>query len=119
MNRIKHKFEELARADKKALIPYITPEFPVKGATVPLLQALERSGADLIEVGIPFSDPLADGKTIQHASEIALRNGVTISIILDAVRQFRASSTLPILLMGYINPVLRYGPKKFLSDCAT
>ena len=119
MNRIKQKFEELARADKKAFIPYITPEFPVKGATVPLLQVLERSGADLIEVGIPFSDPLADGKTIQHASEIALRNGATISTILDAVRQFRASSSLPILFMGYVNPILRYGSKKFLADCAT
>lgn len=116
MNRIKSKFEELKRAGKKAFIPYITPEFPVKGATLPLLQTLEQSGADLVEVGIPFSDPLADGRTIQQSSEVALKHGVTIPFILDAVRQFRKSSELPILLMGYINPILRYGPKKFLAD---
>jgi len=117
MNRIKEKFADLRHAGRKALIPYLTPEFPLKGATVPLLQALERSDADLIEVGVPFSDPLADGKTIQHSSEVALRNGVTIPLILGAVRQFRASSVIPVLLMGYMNPILRYGMKKFLADC--
>jgi tryptophan synthase alpha chain len=117
MNRIKSKFEELRNAGRKALIPYITPEFPVKGVTVPLMQALEQSGADFMEIGIPFSDPLADGKTIQHASDVALRNGVHIPLILTWVRQFRTSSQLPLLLMGYINPILRYGVKKFLADC--
>jgi tryptophan synthase alpha chain len=116
MNRIRSKFEELKGLGRKALIPYITPEFPVKGVTVPLLKALEQSGADLIEIGIPFSDPLADGKTIQQSSELALRHGVTIPLILDFVGQFRASSQIPLLLMGYMNPILRYGVAKFVDD---
>ncbi len=117
MNRIKQTFDMLHRTGRKALIPYITPEFPVRGVTVPLLHALERSGANLIELGIPFSDPLADGKTIQHASEVALRHGVTIPSILTAVREFRRSSQLPLLLMGYCNPILQYGVQRFVSDC--
>ncbi len=116
MNRIKSKLEELKRAGKKALIPFITPEFPVQGVTLPLLHALEQSGADLIEVGVPFSDPLADGKTIQHSSEVALQHGVTIPFILDSIRQFRKSSQLPVLLMGYMNPMVRYGVEKFVTD---
>ncbi len=119
MNRIRSKFEELKGAGKKALIPYITPEFPVKGVTVPLLKVLEESGADLIEIGIPFSDPLADGKTIQQSSELALRHGVTIPLILEFVRTFRESSQLPLLLMGYTNPILRYGVAKFVEDATT
>ncbi|MCI0706017.1 MAG: tryptophan synthase subunit alpha [Ignavibacteriae bacterium] len=119
MNRITQKFQELSKARKKAIIPYITPDYPIAGVTLPILQALERSGADLIEVGIPFSDPLADGKTIQHSSEIALRHGATIPKILDDVRRFRASSSLPLLLMGYMNPILRYGTEKFLQDSAS
>lgn len=117
MNRIKQTFVDLHRAGKKALIPYITPEFPIRGVTVPLLRALEKSGANLIEVGMPFSDPLADGKTIQHASEVALQHGVTLPSILAAVKEFRRSSQLPVLLMGYSNPILRYGVKRFVGDC--
>jgi tryptophan synthase alpha chain len=115
MNRIRKKLSELKERGKKALIPYITPEFPFKGTTLPLLRELDRSGADMIEVGIPFSDPLADGETIQHSSEVALKNGVSIPFILDVVREFRKSSDLPILLMGYINPILHFGTKRFLT----
>lgn len=117
MNRIKQTFEALHRAGKKALIPYITPEFPVRGVTIPLLHALEKSGANLIEVGVPFSDPLADGKTIQHASEVALRHGVSLSSVFTMVKEFRRSSQLPVLLMGYSNPIFRYGVKRFVGDC--
>lgn len=117
MNRIKQTFEELRRAGRKALIPYITPEFPIRGVTVPLLHALESSGANLLEVGVPFSDPLADGKTIQHASDIALRHGVTLSSVFSMVKEFRRSSQLPLLLMGYSNPMFRYGVKRFVEDC--
>ncbi len=117
MNRIKEKFDELRKKGKKALIPYITPEFPVQGVTLPLLRELDSAGADLIEIGVPFSDPLADGKTIQRSSDIALRHGVTISKILQVVREFRKESETPLLLMGYINPIMRYGISKFLGDC--
>jgi len=119
MNRIRKKFNELHATGGKALIPYITPEFPLKGMTLPLLEELEQAGADLIEIGIPFSDPLADGETIQRSSDVALHNGVTIGTILDVVSQFRTRSQLPLVLMGYINPILRRGVDRFLSDCRT
>jgi tryptophan synthase alpha chain len=117
MNRIQKKFTSLRSAGQKALIPYITPEFPFKGVTLGLLRALEEGEADLIEVGIPFSDPLADGETIQHSSEAALRNGVTVERILEAVHRFRADSELPILLMGYVNTIIRMGIEKFVASC--
>jgi tryptophan synthase alpha chain len=98
------------------IIPYITPEFPVPGTTVPLVLALDTLGAAMVEIGIPFSDPLADGPTIQHASEIALRNGVTIPKVLELVREIRKSSQIPVILMGYINPILQYGIDRFFSD---
>ena len=117
MSRIGKKFEGLKREGKKALIPYITPEYPIKGITLDLLRALEEAGADLVEVGIPFSDPLADGETIQHSSEHALKNGVTIHGILHAVAEFRKGSELPVILMGYLNPIVHFGIGKFLEAC--
>ncbi|HTY38629.1 MAG TPA: tryptophan synthase subunit alpha [Bacteroidota bacterium] len=117
MNRIRKKFESLKHSRQKALIPYVTPEYPFQGITLGLLGALEEAEADLIEVGIPFSDPLADGPTIQHSSEIALRNGVTLEKILSLVSEFRASSELPVILMGYVNPILHMGVDRFLSSC--
>ena len=117
MNRIRKTFDSLKASGAKALVPYVTPEYPFKGMTTSLLQTLEQAGADLIEVGIPFSDPLADGKTIQHSSEVALRNGVTIETILKNVSEFRRSSQLPVILMGYINPILRLRFENFLSAC--
>lgn len=116
MNRIQDKFEKLKASGRKALIPYMTPEFPFRGMTVPLMQGLEAAGADMIEVGIPFSDPLADGVTIQQASNIAIGHGVNISSILESVREFRRTSDLPLILMGYINPIYRYGVEQFVKD---
>lgn len=116
MNRIRQKFDELSAQGKQALIPYITPEFPFRGITVPLLSELENAGADLIEIGVPFSDPLADGETIQFSSAVALKNGVSFPLILQAVREFRKSSGLPLLLMGYMNPILKYGLEQFIAD---
>ncbi len=118
MNRIRKTFDTLRSERKKALIPYITPEYPFKGITIPLLRELEKSGADIIEVGIPFSDPLADGATIQHSSEIALKNGARIPAILEAVKEFRHQSETPVVLMGYINPILRFGVEQFFSECS-
>jgi len=116
LNRISQIFSRLRKEGRKALIPYITPEFPVRGATVPVLRAAADAGADMIELGIPFSDPIADGATIQHSSHVALENGVTISAVLSAVKEFRRSSDVPVLLMGYINPILQFGIKKFAGS---
>ncbi len=113
MNRISQKFSQLRIEQRKALIPYITPEFPVSGATVPVLRAVADTGADMIEVGIPFSDPIADGTTIQRSSHVALKNGVTPAGVLSAVSEFRRSSDVPVLLMGYMNPIFKFGMKEF------
>lgn len=116
MNRISQTFQQLHLQNKKALIPYITPEFPVQGTTVPLLRALESAGASLIEIGIPFSDPLADGPTIQHSSEVAIKNGVTVPKVFELVKEARKKTDIPFILMGYVNSLLHYGMEKFLSD---
>ncbi len=116
MNRISEKFKELKARNKKALIPYITPEFPVKGTTVPLLLSLEKAGATMVEVGIPFSDPLADGPTIQHSSDVAIHNGATMRRVFECINEARKKTNIPILLMGYFNPILHYGISKFLED---
>jgi tryptophan synthase alpha chain len=116
INRIARHFHDLKEKNRKALIPYITPEFPVPETTVPLVLALEKAGATMVEIGIPFSDPLADGPTIQHSSEVAIRNGATISRIFGDVRKLRESSEIPVVLMGYINPIVHYGVEKFLRD---
>ena len=117
MNRLSEKFNQLKKDRRKAVIPYVTPEFPIPGTTVPLVLALEKAGAAIVELGIPFSDPLADGPTIQHSSGIALKNGVTLDSIFESVKLIRKQSNIPIVLMGYINPILFYGMGKFLQAC--
>jgi tryptophan synthase alpha chain len=116
VNRIHTLFQQLRSQHRKALIPYITPEFPVRGTTVPLILGLEKAGASLIEVGIPFSDPIADGPTIQHSSHVAIQNGATVGKILEFVREARRGTAIPIVLMGYTNPILRYGMENFLRE---
>ena len=116
VNRIRTVFQRLHSQKSKAIIPYITPEFPIQGTTVPLILGLEKAGANLIEVGIPFSDPIADGVTIQHSSHVAIGNGATIGGILESVKEARRASTIPLVLMGYANPILRYGMERFLHD---
>ena len=115
MSRLKNLFKK----DENKLIVFITAGFPKKESTEDLvLQAIE-GGADMIEIGIPFSDPQADGPIIQRASEIALSNGISLSIIFDQVRSIRKKTDKPIVLMGYYNPILAYGIDKFLIDCKT
>lgn len=99
---------------EKVLACFLTAGFPVRNATVPLTRAIARSGADLIELGVPFSDPLADGPVIQHSSMRALQKGVTLPWILETVRELSAELSVPILLMGYLNPILAYGTQRFL-----
>lgn len=118
MNRISETFRNYQQKQRTLIVPYITPEFPVRGSTVPLLLALEHAGAAMIEVGIPFSDPLADGPTIQHSSEIAIRNGASLTRVLELVREARTKISLPVILMGYVNPIMSYGFDRFFSDAA-
>jgi tryptophan synthase alpha chain len=118
MNRIAAAFQRSKELGRTVLVPYITPEYPVPGTTVPLLHALEQFGASMIEVGIPFSDPLADGPVIQHSSEIAIRNGASLTKVLSLVREARTKCSVPIILMGYVNPVMSYGFDRFAADAA-
>jgi len=116
MNRIEHKFQELKRKRKKAFIAFLTSGDPSLAVTRQLVWALEKVGVDLIELGVPFSDPLADGSTIQDASLRALRKGVNLKSILKTVKDIRRLSSIPIALMTYYNPVYSYGEDRFIVD---
>ena len=119
MSRIPGKFEALRAAKKKALIPYITAGDPSPALTVALLHALAGAGCDIIEIGVPFSDPMADGPAIQRSSERALKQGVGLVDVLGMVREFRSKdAATPIVLMGYANPIEAMGVEKFVASAA-
>jgi tryptophan synthase alpha chain len=116
MSRIQGRFEALAKAKRKALIPYITAGDPHPALTVPLMRGLVEAGADILELGVPFSDPMADGPVVQRAGERALKHGVGLSDVLKLVQEFRkADRTTPIVLMGYANPIEAMGVEKFVA----
>ena len=116
MNRIDKKFAELRARKKKAFIAFITAGDPSLAVTRALVMAFEKAGVDIVELGVPFSDPLADGPTIQAASQRALRNKVTARAIVNTVSAIRRHSQIPIALMTYYNPVLRFGEKRFVEQ---
>lgn len=116
MTRIEKKFQELKATGRKAFIPYVTAGDPDLKTTVDLILALDKAGADVIEVGVPFSDPIADGPVIQRATERALRAGSTLRDILDMGKEIRKKSQVPMLIMSYYNPLLRYGLERFAND---
>lgn len=116
MNRIDVKFRELKRSKKKAFIAFITAGYPSLAATGKLICELERSGVDIIELGVPFSDPLADGTTIQRASERSLKNGTRLLDIICLTKSIRRTCKIPIVLMSYFNPIYAYGLKRFVKD---
>ena len=117
MNRIDKRFAELRAANRKALIPFITVGDPSLEATVPVMHALVAAGADVIELGVPFSDPMADGPTIQRSSERALVRGVGTTQVFGMVRTFRATDAVtPVVLMGYLNPVVMRGIERYASE---
>jgi tryptophan synthase alpha chain len=119
MSRIEQRFANLARARRKGLIPYIAAGDPTPELTVPLLHALAQAGADVIELGVPFSDPMADGPVIQRASERALRNGVGLRRTLAMVSEFRRKDAeTPMVLMGYANPIEAFGIDAFARAAA-
>ncbi|SMO34078.1 tryptophan synthase subunit alpha [Gracilimonas mengyeensis] len=117
MNRIQQTFAN-KKADEKLMSLFITAGFPDLESTVDLVLGFEENGADMIELGMPFSDPLADGPTIQYSSDIAIQNGITMNKIFEMVEAIREKSEIPIILMGYMNPVLHYGVEKFAQKAA-
>jgi tryptophan synthase alpha chain len=118
MSRIGLRFAELEQAGKKALITFITAGDPDLSVTEEMILRLEQSGADLIELGVPFSDPMADGPTIQLASERALASGTTLPKILSMVKSVRSRTQVPLILMGYYNPIFTYGIERFVADAS-
>ncbi len=116
MNRIKNLFTN--KGDKRILSIYYTAGYPTIDSTLDIAEALESAGADFLEIGFPYSDPVADGPIIQHSSEVALRNGMTLDVLFDQLKDLRKRVKIPVLLMGYVNPVLQYGVEKFCKACA-
>ncbi len=114
MNRIHQKLLE----DKKLLSIYFTAGYPTQNDTVTIIQELEKSGVDMIEIGLPFSDPLADGPTIQASSTQALQNGMTSQLLFEQLQNIRQTVKIPLLIMGYFNPILQYGVEEFCQKCA-
>jgi tryptophan synthase alpha chain len=119
MSRLSARFAQLKQQGRVALIPYITAGDPQPAVTVPLLHALVAAGADVLELGVPFSDPMADGPVIQQAAERALKHHVSLHNVLDMVREFRTKdSSTPVVLMGYLNPIEVFGYPEFAKAAA-
>ncbi len=114
MNRINRLFKEKSNI----LSIYFTAGHPTLNSTVPVIKALSDAGADMIEIGMPFSDPMADGPVIQCSSSVALKNGMSLKLLFSQLKDIRKTTDIPLLLMGYLNPVLQYGMEKFCDDCA-
>src|SRR6186713_3492662 len=115
MKRIKNLFQ---KKTNNILNVYCTAGFPQLDSTIEVMKALQENGADIIELGMPYSDPIADGPVIQHSSSIALANGMTINKLFEQLKDLRKEITIPVILMGYMNPVLQYGFEKFCADAA-
>jgi len=113
-NRITSLFE---KKDEKILSIYFTAGYPELNDTLKIISQLEKSGADLVEIGMPFSDPVADGPVIQQSSEEALKNGMTIHLLFEQLKNIRKSVSIPLILMGYLNPVIQYGIEDFCKKC--
>lgn len=115
MNRINQLFND---KEHNIVSIYFTAGFPALEDTLKIAKALEKSGADLIEIGIPFSDPVADGPTIQRSNKIALDNGMSLAKLFNQLKNLRNEVAIPVILMGYINPILQYGIERFCEKCA-
>lgn len=115
MNRITQLFEP---GKKGILSVYFTAGFPRRDDTTAILEALQQNGIDMAEIGIPFSDPMADGPVIQHSADRALRNGMSLRLLFEQLRQVREKVSIPLVLMGYLNPILQYGFERFCLSCS-
>lgn len=119
MSRIPETFERCRTQNRTALMPYLTIGYPDLETSEQILLAMVEAGADLIELGTPFSDPLADGTTVQHTSQVSLEKGTTLRDCVAVVKRAReAGVTIPLMLMGYFNPIVKYGVEQFVADCA-
>lgn len=114
MNRINQLFE---KKKENVLSIYFTAGYPNLNSTVEIAEALEKAGADFLEIGIPYSDPLADGPVIQKSSLKAIENGMTIKVLFEQLKELRKRVSIPVLLMGYLNPILQYGVEEFCTSC--
>ncbi len=114
MNRINQKLAE----NKKMLSIYFTAGFPALEDTVPIIKELEKSGVDMVEIGLPFSDPLADGPVIQQSSMLAIKNGMTTAKLFEQLKEIRPAVKIPLIIMGYFNPVLQFGVEAFCKKCS-
>jgi tryptophan synthase alpha chain len=117
--KLHDRLTENKRTGRRSLAMFITAGYPARNATPDLVCALEEGGADVVEIGVPFSDPLADGPVIQKASGVAIANGVTLPGILAMVSAIRKRTMVPLVLMGYLNPIMRYGVERFFTDAAS
>jgi tryptophan synthase alpha chain len=118
LSRIARAFDRLKQEGNRGLIGYVTAGDPSPDQTVRIVCALEQGGVDIVELGVPFSDPIADGPVIQRASERALRAGTTLKTVLQILRDLRRESEIPVVIFSYLNPVLRYGFERFAADFA-
>jgi tryptophan synthase alpha chain len=119
MTRLQSMFARLRSEGRTGLLAYVTAGYPTRAASVPIVRALIEGGADAVELGLPFSDPLADGPTIQRATAVALQNGITTRDVLDISREVREGGVeAPLLIMGYVNPMYAYGLDRFMADAA-
>ncbi len=116
MNRLNTLFKD--KKGQPILSIYYTAGYPALDSTLDIAEALEKAGADFLEIGFPYSDPVADGPVIQHSSEAALRNGMTLEVLFRQLQDLRKRVSIPILLMGYVNPVLQFGVERFCEACA-
>ncbi len=115
---MKNRINQLFETKKENILSvYFTAGFPNLNDTVQIIQELEKNGVDLIEIGMPFSDPTADGPTIQHTSEVALKNGMNVKLMFGQLSEIRKSVKIPLILMGYFNPVLQFGVEEFCKKC--
>src|SRR4030042_4880627 len=119
LTRISEKFKRLRQQGKKAFIPYVMAGDPSLERTREVVLLFEECGADVVELGVPFSDPMADGPTIQRAAERALKNAVTLKKVVSLVRDLRQTTQIPLVLMTYFNPVFKYGMEDFVKDAVS
>lgn len=115
MNRLNKLFQN---KQEPLLSLYFTAGYPELNSTVDIAEAVEKAGVDFIEIGFPYSDPLADGPVIQHSSQVSLKNGMNLKVLFEQLKELRKRVSIPVLLMGYVNPVLQYGVKNFCDSCA-
>ncbi len=119
ITKLKNRITDLFDSGKQDILSiFYTGGFPKLDSTITIARELQKAGADIIEIGIPFSDPVADGPTIQESNKLALANGMNLHLLLDQVKEIRKDVTVPIILMGYLNPVMQYGIEKFCKDAS-